>query len=317
LPTKAELQKEILQGTKQDIIRREYLKKLYDHTKRPTIIYATAFDVGRINIQRIPSYLVSIVSEDIRGFMGTLQGIKGDNLDIIIHSPGGQLEVTEQIVRYLRSKFKNIRAIIPQNAMSAATMLACACEELVMGKHSAIGPIDPQMVINTPEGSISIPAQSILEEFEQAKKEVAQNPDLATLWVNRINKYPHGFFQICKDTTELATMKVTEWLDSYMFKDSTANPKPGHKIAEWLGTSSQHKSHGRPIMIDTAKEIGLKVLELESDQTLQELVLSVFHCTEITFEITNCVKLIENHEGKGWFSNIQVAPPPSPIPPIR
>jgi ClpP class serine protease len=61
--------------------------------------------------------------------MAALHGAKNSNLDIIIHSPGGSLEAAEQIVNYLRAKQGHIRAIIPQNAMSAATMIACACKE--------------------------------------------------------------------------------------------------------------------------------------------------------------------------------------------
>ena len=38
----------------------------------------------------------------------------------------------------------DIRAIVPQLALSAGTMVALACKEIIMGKHSSLGPIDPQ-----------------------------------------------------------------------------------------------------------------------------------------------------------------------------
>jgi len=76
---------------------------------------------------------------------------------------------------YLRSKFTHIRIIIPYGAMSAATMLACGADELVMGKHSFLGPIDPQVIVHTRLGLQVIPAQAILEQFERAKKPYLSN----------------------------------------------------------------------------------------------------------------------------------------------
>ena len=49
--------------------------------------------------------------------------------------------------------------------MSAATMIACACDEIIMGKHSALGPIDPQITFD----SFTSPAQSILDELTGKK----------------------------------------------------------------------------------------------------------------------------------------------------
>ena len=52
-------------------------------------------------------------------------------LDLILHTPGGSISAAQSIVRYLREKFGNdIRAIIPHTAMSAGTVLACACKEI-------------------------------------------------------------------------------------------------------------------------------------------------------------------------------------------
>lgn len=303
MPSREHIQNEIVPN--QDVVRRKYLEELYEYTNRNTIIYATSFTSKNASLQNLPGALLSITAEDIQGFMSALHEIKGDDLDLIIHSPGGSPEATEQIVNYLRSKFKNIRAIIPQNAMSAATMLACACNEIILAKHSALGPIDPQMVIRTNTGSTYfIPAQTILDEFDQAKNEVIANPALATLWVNRINQYPHGFFQQCAALISHAEVMVTDWLNKYMFDNKEENKSK--EIAKWLVNAKKHFTHGRPLSILTLKEKGIKVTNLEDDQRLQELVLSVFHSTMITFETTNCVKIIENQHGKGWFSIVNL-----------
>jgi len=290
----------------QDIVRKKYLKELNDYTKNDTIIYFSSFNSS---IPGIPSDLLSINFSDIQGFMSCLNGCHGDTLDLILHSPGGSLEAAEQIVNYLRSKYTYIRAIIPQNAMSAATMIACACDEIILGKHSAIGPIDPQMTITMDNGiRTTIPAHSILADFEKAEQEILTNPNLAPLWVPKIMSIPHGFLDWCQKTIELSRTKVAEWLNTYMFKND--NDKKGEEIAEWLADFSEHRTHGRPINYDLALSKGLKVKRLENDQNLQEKVLNVYHATTATFEVTQCIKIIENHMGKGSYCIINFQPLP-------
>lgn len=295
--TRSDIHSEIInqKNNTQDIVRRKYLQNLYKLTGNDTILYITSFQA--------PQGAIQISLDDIRGFMSSLNGLKGKKLDLIIHSPGGSLEAAEQIVQYLRAKYDYIRAIIPQNAMSAATMIACACDEIIMGKQSAIGPIDPQMSLPTPNGyPMPIPAHAILEDFRKAEHEIISNPAVAPVWIPKLMSIPHGFLTLCEETIELAKQKVELWLDSYMFKNSPE--KNGKKISEFLGDFSKHKTHGRPINYDIAKQIGLNVKRLEDCQALQDAVLSVYHAAMITTEITNCVKIIENHDGKGHFVNI-------------
>ena len=285
----------------QDIIRREFLADLQAYTGNDTIVYAAAFPC---RVQGVSGNLLSINLSDIQGFMTCINGLKSDKLDLIIHSPGGSLEATEQLVQYLRSKYSYIRAIVPQNAMSAATMLACACDEIIMGKQSAIGPIDPQMTMTKANGvSYSLPAHSILADFERAKIEIAANPETAKVWIPKLLEIPNGFLDLCNKTIILSKTKVAEWLNSYMFKDDEA--KPGEAIANWLGDFNEHKTHGRPINYQLARKKGLKITLLEDDQELQDKVLSVFHATLVTFDVAPCVKLIENHLGKGSYIVVQ------------
>lgn len=281
----------------QDIIRREYIKKLYDYTGNDTIVYAASFPC---RIPNVSGNLLSIGQNDIQGFMTCFNGLKGKNLDLIIHSPGGSLETTEQLVLYLRAKYNHIKAIIPQNAMSAATMLACACDEIIMGKQSAIGPIDPQMTLIKQDGiAHTLPAHSILADFQRAKEEMTQDKNSANVWIPKLMEIPNGSLDLCQKTIELSKSKVAEWLNSYMFKNS--NDNKGISIANWLGDFNEHKTHGRPINYQLAREKGLKITLLEDDQELQDRVLSVFHATLVTFDVTGCVKIIENHLGKGFY----------------
>lgn len=306
MPTRGEIQEDIVRrkSTSQDDVRRKYIADLSSYTRRDTIVYASAFT---LKAPAVPPIALSLTLDDIQGFMASLHGLKGDALDLILHSPGGSMEAAVQLVQYLRAKYQHMRAIVPQNAMSASTMIACACDSIVMGKHSAIGPIDPQVTFPTASGAFTAPAQAILDEFEQAKKEIAANPATIPLWATKVQAYPHGLLTMCDTTLTLARQKVGEWLSTYMFKDDPTRVQKSASIAEWLGNAKEHKTHGRPISIVQAREKGLVVECLEDDQELQERVLSVFHAIMVTFQVTGCVKMVENQNGKGVYTTMQIA----------
>lgn len=306
MPTRGEIQEDIVRrkNASQDDVRRKYLADLSAYTTRDTIIYASVFTQKG---PAVPPIALSLTLDDLQGFMASLHGMKGEALDLILHSPGGSMEAADQLVQYLRAKYKHIRAIVPQNAMSATTMLACACDSIVMGKHSAIGPIDPQVTFPTPSGAFTAPAQAILDEFKQAKREIAANPASIPLWATKVQAYPHGLLTMCDTTLTLAREKVCEWLSTYMLKNDDARDAKSAAIAEWLGNAKEHKTHGRPITIQQAREKGLTVECLEDDQELQERVLSVFHAVMVTFQVTGCVKMVENHNGKGVYTTMQIA----------
>ena len=61
----------------------------------------------------------------------------------------------------------------------------------------------------------------------------------------------------------------------------------------------------RHISIDKAVALGLKVTALESDQRLQELVLTVHHACIQTLTETPALKIIENHMGVAFISSLQ------------
>ena len=283
-----------------DFVRRKYLSKLHDYTKRNTILYATAWTQK----PDAPSNFLSITEEDIQGFMEVVHGLEGKRLDIILHSPGGFLEATEALVTYLRSNFNHIRVIIPYAAMSAATMLACSANEIVMGTHSFIGPIDPQKSVQTRFGTQSVPAQSVSEQFEMAKEECTKNAKNLGVWLPILEQYGPALLRECRLATDLSVELVEKWLRTYMLRKKRDGKEKAKDIAEKLSTHTLFKSHGRHIGIKEAKGLGLKISELEKDQTLQDLVLSVFHSTTQTFDGTGAVKIIEYHTGSAFIKAV-------------
>lgn len=69
---------------------------------------------------------------------------KDSPVDIILHTPGGISSATQQILHALREHKGRKTAFVPYRAKSAGTMIALACDEIVMGSSAVLGPIDPQ-----------------------------------------------------------------------------------------------------------------------------------------------------------------------------
>jgi hypothetical protein len=296
-----------------DAVRRKYLRALSSYTHRPVILYSTAF----LETRPVPPLDLQVHLIDVQGFMECISGIQERSLDLIIHSPGGSAEAAESVVSYLRTKFDHVRVFVPLAAMSAATMIALSADEVIMGRHSQLGPIDPQFTVGTPEGPRSAPGQAILDQFDQAKNE-CRNPANLAAWMPILRSYVPGLLAQCNDQRALAERLVAEWLQLYMFAGQTMGAEKATKIAAWFADYAEFKSHGRPVRIEDLQNLEIKVAALEDDQKLQDAVLSVHHATMHTFARTPAVKIIENHLGKAYVKLsgfVAVSNPPQQLPP--
>lgn len=293
-----------------DAVRRKYLADLHLHTRRNVILYATKWTPPDPNV---PGILTSINDEDMQGIMEVVCGMKGDKLDLIMHSPGGSPTAAESIVTYLRSKFTDIRIIVPHLAMSAATMIACAGDSILMGKHSFLGPIDPQIQLSTALGSRLVPAQAVLDQFDRGVQQ-CQDPARLAAWLPMLSQYGPDLLAVCENSVVMARDLVRGWLKRYMFAEDPQATRKARRIADWLSQHNHFKSHGRHIPRNELVSRGLHIEQLEDNQDLQDLVLSVFHATTHTFN-TAAVKIIESHRGRAFIKMvrpIQVVQAPQP-----
>ena len=290
-----------------DGIRRKYLLQLNSYTKREVILYAS----GWLQKPASPDS-TAINDEDIHALMEATADLQGPSVDLILHSPGGSLVAAEAIVSYLRSRFSDIRVIVPQFAMSAATMIACAANKIVMGKHSFLGPTDPQLLLATPLGVRLVPAQAILYQFDKAQRECSDPAKLST-WLPMLNQFGPDLLVQCEAVLEMSKDLVQKWLASYMFKGSSDGEKQAKSISEWLADHKHFKSHSRHLPRTMLIERGLKIDLLEQNEQLQDLSLSVFHATTHTFTGTSAVKIVENHIGRAFIKHQISTPPPLPI----
>ncbi|WGS30393.1 hypothetical protein [Bradyrhizobium sp. ISRA464] len=289
-----------------DVVRRKYLKRLFTHTKRNVIAYYSGF----LSKPRIEG--TQINDEDKNGFMLCIHELKRDRgLDLILHTPGGDGAAAESLVDYLRSMFGNdIRAIVPQIAMSAGTMIACSCSSIVMGKESSLGPVDPQY------GSIS--AVGLLKEVRRAHDEILKNNQSALFWNPILQKITPSFLQRCEWAVLAADGFIRRTLAENMFSALPGNEQAAkiESVCDILSNLSDSKEHNTHFQIDQCKKAGLEIVDLEADQRLQDLVLTLHHCYMHTLSNTPAFKVIENHLGRAMVrvSQPQLALVPATAP---
>ncbi len=287
-------------GSAYDLVRRKYVRQLHEHTGRNVIVYYSGWLQKPDVIGAGLGDLFSINDNDKNGFMATIHELdRSKGLDLLLHTPGGSIAATESLVSYLRSMFgTDIRTIIPQLAMSAGTMVACACKEIVMGKQSSLGPIDPQIG--------GMPAHGILEEFRQARESILADPSTIPLWQPILAQYDPTLVGDCQKAVDLSAEMVKEWLVTGMFSGTSDASVRADIVVEQLSDHALTKTHDRHLSMEKAVEIGLVVMPLEENQTLQDLVLSVHHACIHALTETGACKIIENHRGA---ASILVASP--------
>jgi hypothetical protein len=276
-------------GGTHDVVRREYLSKLQKLTGRNVIVYYSGW------LQK-PGLMGSDINDaDKNGFMTAIHQLdRSKGLDLILHTPGGGTAATESLVDYLYSMFNtNIRAIVPQIALSAGTMIACACREILMGKHSSLGPIDPQFG--------NVPAHGIIEEFKRAHEEIKADPSKIPVWQPIIAKYQPTLIGECEKAIKWSINMTREWLLRGMLAGKPDAEAKADAILNELVDHSLTLSHARHLSASKCKSIGLEVVMLEDDHKLQEAVLSVHHALIHTLSATGAFKIIENHKGVAFI----------------
>jgi ClpP class serine protease len=151
-------------------------------------------------------------------------------LDIVLHTPGGLVLASLQIARAIRDHKSKVTVFVPHYAMSGGTLISLAADEIIMCKHSVLGPIDPQLGQS--------PAVSLLKVVEQ--KPVARIDDQTLVLADVGRK---AIKQVKDAAQELLQRRLPA-------PEATA-------IAEKLSNGTW--THDYPIWATVAKELGLPV----------------------------------------------------------
>lgn len=172
-----------------------------------------------------------------------------NDINVIIESGGGDADAAYHIAKLIHLNFSGIiKYIIPRFAKSAATLLVCGGNKIVMGEMSELGPLDPQILQS--DGQY-ISAKAVQSTLELIKKYLSEDDkkglELATILTSRINPLVLGQYE---STLKIAKEYQEELLHLRMFKSGDKNVDT---IITKFATGYTH--HSRVINCIEAKEI--------------------------------------------------------------
>ena len=280
-------------GQKVDLykLRQACYRDIEELRQRPLLVYAVQFP--------LPHFLtgagdrISINLEDVDGFSDLVESISIDqnDVDVLIHSPGGSPEATERIVEILRTHFSNVSFLVPHSAYSAATMLALSGDEIILHHSACLGPIDPQ--IN------GVPARALRRGFDKIKETLKEEgPEALPVYLPLLEKHSLEIFEIAEDYEKLSRELVTAWLQEFMFKnDENKQPEVDNAVA-FFSNYDIHRTHSRALTYRKLQYLGLNINPAPPD--LQLLMREAYVLLSGFFDVTPFVKLFENSNGLSW-----------------
>lgn len=224
-------------------------------TGRPLLVYFM-----------LPSEM--IVHEDAEDISEILQGVEGDTLDIVIQTPGGQVDAVEKLITVLRNRFgNNYRVFVPSLAKSGGTVIAISAAEIVLGMTSELGPIDPQLP--DPRLGGSVPCDLIAQDGQLPQTYRM----LATQLINRLQGM------------------ASKYLADGMFKG--IDQAQIDAVVKKLASSPSYNSHGAVIDYSEAKSLGLNVSQMEHTDELWRQIWMLYCMYEFDCKRSGYGRIIE------------------------
>ena len=165
-------------------------------------------------------------------------------LDIILHTPGGLVLAALQIARAIQAHKGKVTVFVPHYAMSGGTLIALAADEIVMCKHSVLGPIDPQIG--------QYPAASFIKVIDQ--KPISEVEDQTLIMAD-----------IGRKAIQQLEAAAASLLSRHMKEDAAA------ALATKLATGMW--THDYPISAEEARSLGLPVNTDMPNEILQLMML--------------------------------------------
>lgn len=183
-------------------------------------------------------------------------------IDVILHSTGGNADAAYHLGLILNDVAKNkpLTFVVPRLAKSAATLLACAGNSIVLTDISELGPIDPQIETRTGRWiSVTTVRDALNEIFKMLESRRNLSDRCLDILFRTLPVVEVGQFS-----------KLTEYIKDLLMRTlkmrmkNEGNEKCIDDICKKL--TEKYKYHGMPITKEEAKrEIGLVIESLPSD----------------------------------------------------
>ena len=196
------------------------------------------------------------------------------DLHVLLQSPGGDGETAVRLIRSMQSRSKEVTVIVPDQAKSAATLLALGAHHILMGPTSDLGPIDPQFPMGTGASYRLVSAKDIIAAVDEANRAVQDAPNTYPVYASLLSEMTAIQVQQARSAIERTQDQLTEALKS--------NPDRRDSETEILKDAllkpliEDTKSHSAFFGIDSARNVGLPVLDASQNSSQWERIWRLY-----------------------------------------
>lgn len=227
--------------------RRRLIRQIEDQIGRTLLCYVSRDQV--------------IEREDVLPLVALLDPVaRGSSITLLLNSPGGYPDAAEALVQVLRDTVApvdvedggELEIVVPDQAKSAATLMALGADRVLMSDASELGPIDPQVVSQHGDILRFFSVLDYLAAYEGLTTACQEHPENLA-FREALAKFDHT------EVEELRRMKDrTRKLGEDLLRRRGISET---LVVSTLMDRDRFPSHGQRIDVATAQDIGLRHIE--------------------------------------------------------
>ncbi len=197
------------------------------------------------------------------------------DLHLLLDSPGGDGETAIRLVRSMQARCRELTVLIPDQAKSAATLLALGAHHIIMGPTSDLGPVDPQFRVPRGAGGYDlVAAKDMLEAVDRAEKAVAERPDTFPLHAALLSDVTGLMVATARSAIARTDDLVVECLASCTGRGNDEVQALARALHEPLIEAP--RSHAAVFGADPARGAGLPVRAVEPRSTQWQMLWRLY-----------------------------------------
>lgn len=254
-----------------------------------------------------------MAADTVREFIDQMDLIPASatEVDVLLHSSGGDPLAAWKLVSILRERFKKVHVLVPFMAFSAATIFALGADEIVLHPHASLGPIDPQITMTLPDGKkrrFAFEDVGAFLRFLKTEVGVTEQVHIAEIADKLFSVVDPLNVGAAKRASELSTDVGERLLKTHM--TSAEDKAKARLIAEGLNKS--FFAHGDAVSRARAKELDLKVAK--SNPEVEAAMWAAYLALEEFMELRDPFDPLLHFLANGGGSSLN-APGPLVLPP--
>ena len=126
--------------------------------------------------------------------------------------------------------------------MSAAAMLACAADQIIMEGFASLSPTNPLVIVPTMGGSMMVPAQAVVDERNELINRL-QGPNAVAEDLMSLIAQPPGLFHDTRTIISESQLTLGGWIENYSRRPDAPSATTGQHIADRMSNYYSHPGH--------------------------------------------------------------------------